>query len=327
MSEENKSLAIPSSNDALPSRVDRVSYYQAHAEEPETRESQTPLSHYLWVLRRRKWPLLIFVVFAVAATIIVSSRLTPYYESTATVDVDRMIPTAVIGQESSTRVKLIQSDSVLRPVAQKLKIPLKGRPDAPVKLPRLAITRPTRTYLLQISYRSPDPKFAADVANAIAESYKNHSYEIRYQAARDLSSFMTKPLEDLQAKMERSSALLAGFQKELNVISPDQNTNILATRVQQLNTEYTNAQADLLKKEVAAKSAMGGSIEALEVSPQGEQIRKLEEKIAETDQKFADIKTHYASNHPEYKKAASNQAELQRQLEALKTNIAQRVDV
>ena len=343
MPDENKSLALPSTHDPLQqSRVERVAYYQVPAEEPETQESQTPLSHYLWVIRRRKWPLLLFVVFAVAATIIVTSRMTPFYESTATVDVDRMIPTAVIGQESSarassmndsdlflsTQVQLIESDSVLRPVAQKLKIPFaKGRPDAPVHLPYLTVTRPTKTYLLQISYRSPDPRFAADVANAVAESYKTHSYEIRYQSARDLSSFMTKPLEDLQAKMERSSAALAVFQKELNVISPDEKTNILAARLLQLNTEYTNAQADLFKKEVAAKSAAGGSLEALKVSGQGDQIRRLEDKIDEANQKFAEIKTHYASNHPEYKKAANNQAELQRELTALKANVAQRVQV
>jgi succinoglycan biosynthesis transport protein ExoP len=342
MSDHNKSLAIPSPNDAVPSRVERVAYYQASAEEPETQESQAPLSHYLWIVRRRKWPLLLFVVFAVAATIIVSSRLTPYYESTATVDVDRMVPTAVIGQESSarassmndsdlflaTQMKLLQSDSVLRPVALQLKIKLPGaRPDAPVTLPYLTISRPTRTYLLQISYRSPDPRFAADVANSIAESYINHSYAIRYDAARGLSTFMTRQLEELQAKMERSTAALAQFQKELNVISPDEKTNILSARLSQLNKEYTDAQTERFKKEVAAKSARSGSIEALEVSAQGEQIRKLLERIAEEDQKFAAIKTHYASNHPEYKRAASNQTELQRQLEILKQNSAQRVEL
>jgi succinoglycan biosynthesis transport protein ExoP len=340
--DENKSLAIPSAHDAPHSRVARASYYQVSAEDPESHDSQTPLSHYLWVLRRRKWPLLIFVVFSVAATIVVSSRLTKYYESTATVDVDRMVPTAVIGQEASarassmndsdfflsTQVKLIQSDSVLRPVALKLKMPLvEKRPDAPVRLPYLTIARPARTYLLQISYRSPDPRFAAEVANAIADSYINHSFEIRYQAARGISVFMTKQLEELQAKMERSSAALALFQKELNVISPDEKTSILSARLLQLNKEYTDAQTDRFKKEVAAKSAMGGSIEALEVSAQGEQIRKLVDRIAEEDQKFAAIRTHYASNHPEYKKAASNQQELQRQLEVLMANITQRVQV
>ncbi len=343
MPNENKSLALPSGNDPSQSRVERASYYQSHApEETESSDSQTPLSHYLWVLRRRKWPLLIFVVFAVAATIIVSSRLTPYYQSTATVDVDRMVPTAVIGQEASarassmndsdlflsTQVKLIESDSVLRPVALRLKIPISiKRPDAPVSLPYLTVARPARTYLLQISYRSPNPQFAADVANAVADSYIHHSYEIRYQAASGQSSFMTKQLDELQAKMERSSAALAEFQKELNVISPDEKTNILSARLLQLNTEYTNAQADRFKKEVAAKSAATGSLEALEVSAQGEQIRKLEERIADSDQNFANIKTHYAANHPEYKKASSNQLELQKQLEGLKANAAQRVEV
>jgi capsular exopolysaccharide synthesis family protein len=286
--------------------------------------------------------LLIFVVFAVAATIIVSSRLTPYYESTATVDVDRMVPTAVIGQEASSRaatnndsdlflstqVKLLQSDSVLRPVALKLKIPLaEGRPDAPVTLKYLTITRPTRTYLLQISYRSPNPRFAADVANAVADSYINHSYAIRYQAATMQSSFMTKQLEDLQAKMERSGAALTQFQKELNVINPDEKTNIQSARLIQLNTEYTNAQAERVKKEVAAKSAATGSLEAVEVSEQGEQIRRLVDKINDDNQKFATIKAHYAPNHPEYKKAASSQAELLKQLDALKASSAERMDV
>src|SRR5262249_23811533 len=139
MSNENKSLALPTPSDHPPARVERAGYGYYNAppipEEGESADGQTPLSHYLWILRRRKWPLLALVVFGVAATVIVSNRLTPYYESTATLDVDRMIPTAVIGQEASTRaasandsdlflstqIKLIQSDSVLRPVVEQFK--------------------------------------------------------------------------------------------------------------------------------------------------------------------------------------------------------------
>ena len=68
------------------------------------------------------------------ATLIVSLRLTPIYESTATVDIDRQMPTGVLGQEAlqnvtndadqflATQVKLIQSDSVLRPVVDKYRL-------------------------------------------------------------------------------------------------------------------------------------------------------------------------------------------------------------
>ena len=40
--------------------------------------------------------------------------------------------------------------------------------NAPVVLKNLKVTRPPNTYLLLISYRSPDAELAADVANGIA---------------------------------------------------------------------------------------------------------------------------------------------------------------
>src|SRR5258708_39195099 len=58
------------------------------------------LSQYLWVVKRHRWKLLGFVIFSVIATIIVSKRLTPLYESTAVIDIDRPTPAAVLGNAS-----------------------------------------------------------------------------------------------------------------------------------------------------------------------------------------------------------------------------------
>jgi capsular exopolysaccharide synthesis family protein len=346
MTNEQKVLALSSPEPAAASRagLSRTGYYHVpvQQEDSEGSSNSLPISHYLWVLRRHKWRLLAFVVLAVASTVIVSSRLTPYYESTATVDIDRLAPTGVIGQEATnggrfndsdfflaTQIKLITSDSVLRPVVQGLKIPLPkdARPDAPVTLPMLAVTRPPKTYLLQISYRSPDPVFAAEVANAVAKSYRDHYYAIRYEASAGLSVFMTKQLEELQAKMERSGAALAQFEKELNVIDPAEKTSILSARLLQLNTDYTKAQGDRFQKESVAKSVRDGSLEALEASEQGEQIRKLADRLGEENEKFEAVKIQYGTNHPAYKKAAAEHAQLQQQFDALKANIAKRVDI
>ena len=59
------------------------------------------------------------------------------------------------------------------------------------------------------------------------------------------------------AEVERSSQALIGFERELNVINPEEKTNILAARLLQLNIEYTNAQGDRLKKEAANDSVKG----------------------------------------------------------------------
>ena len=339
-----------SASDSLPAIPERATMYPSYAHvETETEEPVVPLSHYLWILRRHKWRILAFVAVCVLSTIVISSRLTPIYEATATIDVDRQAPTGIIGQEATrntgddadqflaTQVKTIQSDSVLRPVAkqfklaanedrkQQSKLPTVRAEIAPITLADLKVTRPANTYLLLISYRSPDPELAANVANAIAHSYIQHSYDIRFRASAGLSVFMEKQIEELKAKMEHSSAALAQFEKDLSVINPDEKTSILSARLLQLNTEFTNAEADRVRKEAAYNSVKGGSLEAAQASTQGEQLRKLADRIDEARERFAVVKTQYGTGHPEYKKALSQLTELERQFDLLKSDIIKRV--
>src|ERR1022692_4457834 len=107
---------------------------------------------------------------------------------------------------------------------------------------------------------------------------------------------MEKQLEELQAKMECSSGALAQFERELNVINPEQKTSILSARLLHLNTEYTNAQGDRVRKESAFKSVSGGSLEAAQVSTQGEALKRLSEVLDEKQQKFAEVKSHFGPN-------------------------------
>jgi len=341
---EPKSLPAP--NQAL-----QPSWYGYDVEPPE--QSAVPLAHYLWILRRQRWKIIAFVFACATAALIVSARLTPIYESTVTVDIDRQMASAIIGQDAgraplndadqflATQVKLIQSDSVLRPVAQQYHLldaerdatevtpekPSEAEDEAPILLPKLKVTRPPNTYLLLISYRSPRPRLAADVANAVAHSYVEHTYNIRFKSSASLADFMEKQLEELKAKMERSSGALAQFERELNVINPEEKTSILSSRLLQLNTEYTNAQTDRVRKESAWKSVQGGTLEAAQVSTQGENLKTLSSKLDEARQKYADVKTHYGPNHPEYRKAAVQVDEIERQLQQSRNNAAQRVEV
>ena len=103
---------------------------------PETidlQEASIPLSHYLWVIQRRAWRIAAFVVASFVLTYVISSRFQPVYESTAAVNIDRAAPLGVVGTEAergsamaqdvdpyiATQMKIIQSDAVLRSVAER----------------------------------------------------------------------------------------------------------------------------------------------------------------------------------------------------------------
>jgi capsular exopolysaccharide synthesis family protein len=324
---------------------------QPYPEFEAARPSIAP-THYLLVVYRQKWRIIGFVALTILTTYLISARLTPVFEATAKIDVDRHIPAGVVGQEASqatggddadafmaTQGELIQSDAVLRPVAEQFNLLQKERQlarlpaerarrktDAPVYLNNLKIARPVNTYILDISYRSPDPQLAADVANAIAQSYLRHTFEIRIQSSTALSSFMERQLDTLRAKMEQSDLALGKFERELNVINPEDKTNILSARLLQLNTEYTNAQADRVRKEAAFNSLQSGTVAAAEVSGQGEELARLQDRANQAKQHLATVATTYGPAHQEYKKAANDLAEVQRQFEETRHNVAQRVD-
>ena len=307
-----------------------------------------PLSHYFWILRRHFWKMAAFVATCVLATLIISSRLKPIYESTVTVDVNPQAPSEVVGAGSNqpgasidedeflaTQIRLIQSDSVLRPVAEKFHLLASdgkaGRittaeqqrlAAAPVSLPALKVIRPPNTFLLLISYRSKDPQRAAAVANAIAKSYLFQTYDLRIRSSADLSSFMERQLDALKAKMERSSLALAEFEKNLDVINPGEKTNILSARLLQLNNDYTTAQAARIQAEAVWNAIKSGSLANATALSGSNQLAQLTDTLNQAQQRFALVKTIYGTSYPEYHKAASELAEVQKEIDAARLRIA-----
>src|ERR1700722_12925497 len=351
--EDNFPLAEPPAGNPSHSIILPPAYpaYPATQEfEPEA-FSSVPLSHYIWILERHLWKMVAFVAVCMIVTFVVSARMQPIYEATATVDVDMQQPTDVVGQNSNssnvidpdeflaTQMKLVQSDAVLRPVAEQFHLQetvVKGSnvtaeqaqlaAAAPVSLPGLKVTRPTNTFLLLISYRSADPRVAADVANAVAQSYLAHTYDIRIRSSASLSEFMEKQLDGLKAKMEKSSMAQADFEKDIEVINPDQKTDILSSRLLQLNTEYTSAQADRVRNEAAWNAIQAGSVEAAEVTAQGDLLTKLSDALNQARSHLSEVKATYGIRHPEYKKASTELTEAQKQFDDARKNVSERVE-
>ena len=127
--------------------------------------------------------------------------------------------------------------------------------------------------------------------------------------------------------MEKSSDKLAAFERDLNVADPDQKTAILSSRLIQLNTEYTAAEADRLRKEAALHAMENGSLEAAEVSSQGDALKRLNDRLNEAQEHFAAVKNQFGKNFPDYKKAQLEVEEVQKQLNETRDSISKRVEI
>lgn len=285
----------------------RLQPYVVPGQYPEMEAAQPAVSptHYLLVIWRQRWKILAFVASCMLATYIVSSRLTPIYEATAKIDVDRHLNTSVVGPETdpvspgedaeaflATQKEIILSDAVVRPVAERYDLlhlesqldrlggeNIRRKLGAPITLKYLDVTRPLNTYLLDINYRSPDPKLAADVANAVANSFVQHTFDIKMKNSGYLSVFIEKNLEELKARMEKSSNALAAFEREMNVINPDQKTSLTVERIKELDQQYMLAKGERVRKEADLNALQNGGVAAQMNAQQAELLNRLQERL------------------------------------------------
>jgi polysaccharide biosynthesis transport protein len=304
------------------------------------------ITHYFRVIWSNKWAILAVVVLSGIAALFYSKRITPIYESTTAIQIDRRGPTGVVGQDATqvaqgdaeqfiaTQVRLIQSDSVLRPVTQQFGLTNADLPanasNSPavkgaVSLPGLKVEQVPGTYIVLVSYRSESPTKAAEIANAVARSFIQQGVKSRVDSTNDLSQFMVKQIDELRAKMERSSAAVVESGKELTFVNPEDKTNIQANRLIQLNSDYTAAQLDRVRKQAALTEMQNGTLESAQTSGQGENARRLADKLEEAQEKFEHVKALYGTKHPEYEKAQTEVMLLQQALANTTNNTLKRV--
>ncbi len=306
-------------------------------------EELLSMHHYLWLLKRAWWKIALAVLATTALVTIGCFLVTPIYEATARITVDNKVPTSVLSQDAgsqstsdveeflNTEMDLIQSDAVLRPVAEKFHLlpaprhANQGEPAGSVALKNLTVTHLPNSLLLRISYRSKSAQQAADVANAVAQSYISRVYTMRVRNSMNVSGFMEGQLDDLKANMNKSGEALAAYGRQLGVIDPEQQTSILSQRVLQLNTEYTEAENERIRKQTAYKGVETGNTAAIEISSQAEQLTKLQQQLQDAQQKMATLKTTYGVNNMNYKLGANELAEVTRQYNAARTDIGKRI--
>ena len=177
--------------------------------------------------------------------------------------------------------------------------------NAPIVLKHLKVERNPNTYLFTITYRDKNPQVAADVANAIADSYLRDIFETRIKEAGRLTSSMERQLIDLKEKMESTHHALMVYQRDLGTADPEQKTSVLVARLQALNTENSVAEADRIAKEAVYREAKDGTLPEVEVSAQSSDLTKDVEKLQVAKANLALVGATYGDQHPEYRKAAA----------------------
>lgn len=130
------------------------------------------------------------------------------------------------------------------------------------------------TRLILITYESHNAKQAAQIANALIDSYKSQYLQTHYDATSEASDWLTKQLSELKTNVEDSEKKLTDYEKESGILSLDMMTtegtgsgagsgggihSVVIQKLDALNAELTAAEANRIEKEAIYHLALTGN--------------------------------------------------------------------
>lgn len=184
------------------------------------------------------------------------------------------------------------------------------------------------TRLIDISYKSNDPEFAALVVNGIAEVFAKTNQEKRTGTNRKTSDFLTERAAQLQSEIKNSTNRLVELTRNAGILNTDKNTTIDLDRLSGLQKQLLEAENE--RKNAQAKYfAVKDSPQSLNAQTEIEMARYLTERQNDirqlqndTQKKIGDLKAVRSKMLEEYLPTTSEIREYDEQIKTLEDEIS-----
>ena len=224
---------------------------------PTLPPQDSALREYLRVLIKRKWTIILCFSGIFIAVAIASLKMTPIYEASGSIAVNKTDPGLVNFKDSGsvsvdyfdpadldTEVKILQSDLLALQVIKQLNLDKRSelgrKPDdasslnlAPDPLQtdsartsallagfkgNLRVSLLPNSRIIELHYRSPDKNLAANIVNTLAATYVEQNFKTKFESTMQAADWLSKQLVDLQMKVETSQEKLVKYQKQHEIL-------------------------------------------------------------------------------------------------------------
>jgi polysaccharide biosynthesis transport protein len=188
--------------------------------------------------------------------------------------------------------------------------------------------------LVDVSFDSVDPKFAAKAANTLIEEYVDQNLQVKLQTSENMLAWLQKELANQQSKVEESERALAEYRDKQNALSLDDKQNIVLSRLNQLNDAVTRAKMARVQKETqysqvkALLPSVGMDtvpVDSVPLVAQNAQIQSLKNKLIDLQHQKVQLSERYGEKHPTLQNVNAQIQDTQHQLNLEVTKALQSV--
>ena len=305
----------------------------------------------LRILHEWRWLILAAAALGLIAAVLITLLTTPQYRARVTLEVNppRVEIMANTNQETAadgsawdfiaTQVGLLKSSSLAQRVVEDLNLANNtafANPDAePAERLKqatrkvagnLEVSPPSEGQLINFSFVSESPEFAARVANAYGSAFINSTLQRRYEASTYARNFLERQISKTRGDLEKSERQLVAYAQSQGIINTsaggDGERGADAGSLQgQSLVALNEALAQATARRVAAEGAYRSAAAAGPTTDVTNSTQALRQSRAALEAEYQDKRTLMKPDHPEMISLRSRIQELDRQISREATNV------
>lgn len=227
------------------------------------------LRDYWRIIRRRRATILISALLVALFAFWFAWQKEPVYQATSAIKFEQSTSlTGLLVEVLSfspadtieTQAAIVRSFPVMEQVAKRLgELPPEAvKEDKPytAAVDRLAAkvrtSRVANTNILEITTFSPDPRKAKDLANTVAEVYRDVQGRARNSRIIEARQFIEQQLKELEGRVKKAEEAMWAFREANRVIAPGAESSVLLSLFTQIRGEIEKTRQQRTELELAA---------------------------------------------------------------------------
>lgn len=308
----------------------------------------TSLQEYFHILLKRKWWVIGTFLTVFLGVALYTFIRTPIYRPVAMLQITQDNPGSDVSVDDKlakftgssdtdkfqqTQYKILQSQSLALRVIKELNLKehpdfksiREGNPDKSENaienlmiqrfLKELEITPVKNSFLVEVSYQSPDDVMSQRVVNAIAEEYMYLSIDRRNESFALVRKWLDKQLGEMAGKVQAAQKKLYKFGQKSDIYTLDDKDNVIVQKFIDLSGLLTKAQAEKMAKEAQYQQikAKGPDAPLIVNNPL---VAALRQQLVAEQAKVSAMQKIFRGDHPDLQAERANLAEVKGRLNA-----------
>src|SRR4029453_6576862 len=169
-------------------------------------------------------------------------------------------------------------------------------------LSRVAVAPVRDSRLVDVTFRSLNPEFAAQAANTLLDEYVDQNLAAKLHTSQATLDWLQPELGKQQQKGEESERALAEYREKQNAMSLDDKQNIVLSRYNKLNDDLMRARTERSQRKALYDQIRAGndaSADAIPAVGQNPQVVAAKTRGVELQRQRAALLDKYGDKHPQ----------------------------